>query len=404
MRVKQMAMIIFILAAMSLGCDKSNMSSSGLDREAEETGNNFANYYYKNCKNTSNAYLAAPSVHRECKWEYKECTVKVNKQVLSEEEKLNKYEWKGEFAISCTSPYRLIEGNGQPEEWSESDPRQRTLEQRAFFKQDGKWSFAHKEDVFLPDNVCENPGVVDNASSVEAQQVKKAKTPSPAPDSTTGMEFVQVKGGCFQMGDTFGDGGIDEKPVHKVCLDDFSIGKYEVTQAQWKTVMGSDPSDHIDCGSCPVDKVSWNDIQKFIKKLSSQTGRSYRLPTEAEWEYAARSGGKSEKYSGGDDVDGVAWYADSSGYRSHPVGQRRPNGLGIYDMSGNIWEWCQDWYSEKYYKSSPTNNPKGPSGGRYRVQRGGFYMLDAAEARAAVRSAIGPGQGSSGFGFRLVRR
>lgn len=223
-------------------------------------------------------------------------------------------------------------------------------------------------------------------------------------DPETGMEFVLVKGGCFQMGDTFGDGRSDEKPAHEVCVDDYYIGKYEVTQGQWKNVRGNNPSRFSNCGdNCPVEQVSWDDIQDYIRILNQRTGKTYRLPTEAEWEYAARSGGKSEKYAGGNDVDTVAWYDNNSGSRTHPVGQKQPNGLGIYDMTGNVWEWCQDWYGDGYYKSSPKDNPQGPSSGSYRVLRGGSWSNNAANSRATDRNSVSPGYRSSGLGFRLAR-
>ncbi|MDP2279759.1 MAG: SUMF1/EgtB/PvdO family nonheme iron enzyme, partial [Nitrospirota bacterium] len=219
----------------------------------------------------------------------------------------------------------------------------------------------------------------DNPQSTEDDKMrKKAKNQSEywlamasgkIIDPATGMEIVFVKGGCFQMGDTFGDGESDEKPVHEVCVDDYYIGKYEVTQGQWKAIMGNNPSHFKDCGdNCPVEQVSWNDVQEFIQKLNEKNNPpsppftkggkgGFRLPTEAEWEYAARSGGKSERYSGGNDIDSVAWYNKNSGGKTHPVGTKQPNGLGIYDMSGNVWEWVNDWYDEFYYKNSPKNNP-----------------------------------------------
>ena len=229
------------------------------------------------------------------------------------------------------------------------------------------------------------------------------------------MEFVLVKGGCFQMGDTLGNGGSDEKPVHEVCVDDFTIGKYEVTQAQWEAVMGSNPSNFKQCGgNCPVEQVSWNDIQEFIKKLNATVGadsvrpeansiRPYRLPTEAEWEYAARSGGKSEKYAGDNDLDSVAWYNSNAGSQTHPVGQKQSNGLGLYDMIGNVWEWCQDCYDDSYYKNSTKNNPQGELSGSYRVLRGGAWNNDATNERAAYRRRGTPGFGGSNYGFRLAR-
>lgn len=225
-------------------------------------------------------------------------------------------------------------------------------------------------------------------------------------EPATGMELVFVKGGCYQMGDTFGDGFSYEKPVHEVCVDDFYIGKYEVTQGQWKAIMGNNPSSFKDCGdNCPVESVSWNDIQDFINKLNQKTGKSYKLPTEAEWEYAARSGGKNEKYSGGNDIDSVAWYNKNSGSKTHPVGQKKPNGLGIYDMSGNVWEWVNDWDDENYYKNSPKDNPKGPSSGSLRVLRGGSGISGSGAwgTRTAIRIGLNPGIRDRDLGFRLVR-
>jgi len=222
-------------------------------------------------------------------------------------------------------------------------------------------------------------------------------------DSATGMQMIFVKGGCYQMGDAFGDGAADEKPVHEVCVNDFYIGKYEVTQGQWQRIMGNNPSYFKNCGdNCPVEQVSWNDAQDFIRRLNSRSGKQYRLPTEAEWEYAARSGGRSEKYTGGNDVDAVAWYRSNSGSKTHPVGQKRPNGLGLYDMSGNVWEWCSDWYGKKYYSQGPRDNPDGPSSGYYRVLRGGSCDDTPSGVRVADRVRLEPGYRDYYIGFRVA--
>ncbi len=224
-------------------------------------------------------------------------------------------------------------------------------------------------------------------------------------DPTKVIELVLVKGGCFQMGDTFGDGQADEQPVHTVCVDDFYIGKYEVTQGQWQSVMGSSPSFFKKCGEkCPVEQVSWNDVQGFITKLNAKTGKTYRLPTEAEWEFAARSGGKAEKYAGTSSVAELgkyAWYIANSGGRAHPTGQKQPNGLGLYDMTGNVWEWCQDWYGEKYYSQSSRKNPPGPASGTRRVLRGGAWIFEPAGIRASTRYALTPDVQGDLYGFRL---
>ncbi len=221
------------------------------------------------------------------------------------------------------------------------------------------------------------------------------------------MELVLVKGGCFPRGDGFDAGKPDEKPVHTVCVDDFYIGKTEVTQGQWQSVMGGNPSFFKSCGEkCPVEQVSWNDIQEFIKKLNGKSGKQYRLPTEAEWEFAARSGGRKEKYAGTSsdaELDAYAWYSGNSGGSTHPVGQKKPNGLGIYDMTGNVWEWCQDWYGEGYYGAQiPRKNPPGPASGTRRVLRGGAWLFEPAGIRASARYSLTPVTRNDLYGFRLA--
>lgn len=221
-------------------------------------------------------------------------------------------------------------------------------------------------------------------------------------EPNSGIEFVWVAGGCFQMGDTFGDGDNDEKPVHEVCVNSFVLSRYEVTQGQWKKLMGYNPSKFAKGDNYPVEQVSWDETQNFIRKLNSKSNKFFRLPTEAEWEYAARSGGKKEKYSGGDDIDILAWYKNNSGRSTHPVGTKKPNGLGLYDMSGNVWEWCSDRYSKCYYQQSPRNNPKGESVGPYRVIRDGGWNGSAWLCRPANRDRFMPGNRLDNLGFRLV--
>jgi len=224
-------------------------------------------------------------------------------------------------------------------------------------------------------------------------------------DPTTGMEFIFVKGGCFEMGDTFGDGDNDEKPPHEVCVGNFYMGKYEVTQGQWERIMGSNPSYFKSGSNYPVEQVSWNDVQEFIRRLNQQSGKRFRLPTEAEWEYAARSGGKREKWSGTSseyELGEYAWYNKNSGGRPNPVGQKRPNGLGLYDMSGNVWEWCQDWYDEDYYSRRVRDNPKGPDSGSSRALRGGSWLYYPVSIRVSFRGRYVPSNRNNYFGFRLI--
>jgi len=218
-------------------------------------------------------------------------------------------------------------------------------------------------------------------------------------------EMVFVKGGKFRMGSN--RGGHDEMPIHEVVLNDFYIGKYEVTQAQWYSVLDKDPSQRYfaGCDSCPVERVTWNHVIEFIKKLNEKTGLNYRLPTEAEWEYAARGGPMSHgyKYSGGNLLDSVAWYDANSGNEAHQIGMKKPNELGIYDMSGNVYEWCSDLYSEDYYHMSEENNPPGPAEGTERVIRGGSWFFDRSGLRVADREGGNPDFRYGYVGFRLCR-
>ena len=218
------------------------------------------------------------------------------------------------------------------------------------------------------------------------------------------IEMVKVEAGSFNMGATpeMKSPYEVEKPVHRVTLtNNYYIGKYEVTQALWQAVMGSNPS-HFKGDALPVEQVSWKDCQKFITKLNRLTGKNFRLPTEAEWEYAARGGNKSRgyRYSGSNTIDDVAWYENDALSQTHPVGTKQPNELEIYDMTGNVMEWCQDWYGS--YSSSPQVNPTGAASGSYRVVRGGGWSDSARGCRTSDRDFISPGGRSSDLGLRLV--
>ena len=220
------------------------------------------------------------------------------------------------------------------------------------------------------------------------------------------FEMVYVSGGTFTMGATSEQGSNaydEEKPAHSVTLGGYYIGKYEVTQKLWEAVMGNNPS-NFKGDDLPVENVSWNEVQEFIKKLNQLTGKSYRLPTEAEWEYAARGGGNSRgyKYSGSNTLQDVAWYGENSGSKMHPVGTKSPNELGIYDMSGSVWEWCQDWYNSSYYANSPQRNPTGPASGSNRVRRGGCWLTDVRLCRVSNRGRSAPDFWGNGLGFRLA--
>ena len=219
------------------------------------------------------------------------------------------------------------------------------------------------------------------------------------------IDMVKVEAGTFMMGATYEmqKPYDDEKPVHQVTLtNNYYMGKYEVTQSLWQVVMGSNPS-KFKGDDLPVERVSWNDCQEFISKLNSMTGRKFRLPTEAEWEYAARGGKKSRgcQYSGSSNISKVAWYDDgNSGRKTHPVGTKQANELGIYDMTGNVLEWCQNRYSS--YLSSSQTNPIGANSGSHRVRRGGSWDYAAVYCRSSYRYSDRPDRRNGDLGFRLV--
>ncbi len=259
--------------------------------------------------------------------------------------------------------------------------------------------------------------------------------------------MVLIKGGCFKMGNRFDDGNKDEKPVHKVCVDDFYIGKYEVTVGEFRMFVDDtgykteaeekggmqhwdgeewekkvdvywDNTGFLQTESQPVVGVSWNDTQEFIKWLNMKSGKSFRLSTEAEWEYAARSRGKKYKYSWGNGTPSgnvadkttkktfprwITWEGYDDGFLfTAPVGSFEPNKLGLYDMTGNVWEWCSDWYDKEYYKKSEKQNPLGPPGGVHRVNRGSCWHCGPELNRVTFRSYIYADYRFITLGFRLA--
>ena len=254
-------------------------------------------------------------------------------------------------------------------------------------------------------------GSLTSTASTSSTNALSSNSSSPSGNTITfpvkngiNIEMVKVEAGSFNMGATseMENPFEDEKPVHRVTLtNDYYIGKYEVTQALWKTVMGNKPS-RFKGDALPVEQVSWNDCQKFITKLNKLTGKNFRLPTEAEWEYAARGGKKSRgyQYSGSNTLGDVAWYYDNSGIKTHAVGTKQPNELGIYDMTGNVFEWCQDWRDS--YSSSPLVNPMGAASGSNRVRRGGSWGSSARGCHTSFRNGNAPDDRYGSLGLRLV--
>ena len=219
-------------------------------------------------------------------------------------------------------------------------------------------------------------------------------------------QMVRIEGGTFIMGCTPEQTGCapDEKPAHQVTVRNFELSKYEVTQELWTAVMGENPSRFQNCPQCPVEQVSWNDVQAFLQKLNTGGGR-YRLPSEAEWEYAARGGTQSRgyQYAGSDAPDAVAWYDENSGGRTHPVGQKQANELGLHDLSGNVWEWVQDCWNESY-AGAPSDGQAWESGNRRRrVLRGGSWLIIPWNLRSAYRGGNTADYRSNNLGFRIIR-
>ena len=272
---------------------------------------------------------------------------------------------------------------------------------------------------------------------ISTKSIPAVSDPDLIIDTVTGMEFILIKGGCFEMGDSFsnevnhvdystilsiGDEKNSAKPVHLVCIDDFYIGKYEVTQGVWETIMADNPSffsTGFNTGpNYPVENVNWHDIQKFLTVLNQKSNSNYRLPTEAEWEYAARSGGKEERFAGFSNKNDLYLYAnfcdvnckmlfntedqEDNHEMTSPVGSFKPNGLDIFDMSGNVWELCSDWFDPFYYRVSPQNNPQGPPDGLYRVCRGGSWGSRPRDLSTSFRYYYSPDSINGYLGFRLA--
>jgi len=248
----------------------------------------------------------------------------------------------------------------------------------------------------------------ENEELIDQKDTPKKEKPAPVFSDPFAADMVRISGGTYKMGDEYGDLGKTCLPVHEVTVQSFYLSRYEVTQAKWRAVMGSDPPGlrFKGCIDCPVENVSWNDVQQFIKKLNQLSGKTYRLPSEAEWEFAARGGNESRntKYAGSNDLEEVAWYGTNSGRKTHSVGKKQKNELGLYDMSGNVLEWCQDVWHENY-EGAPTNGSAWVSGGAETggVIRGGSWNGVGVGCRVASRNRYYADYRDYGIGFRLAR-
>jgi formylglycine-generating enzyme required for sulfatase activity len=300
------------------------------------------------------------------------------------------------------SYYRLIHGYSTPEELTRQE-NLKTLFEPVFYLNNEEYRGKSFYSISIPNPDHFNIGAAENLDLWN-------KCPA------TGMEFVWIAGGEFQMGDTFKEGHSSEQPVHKVCLDGYFLGRYEVTQGQWQQVMNANPSRFKNGDRYPVETVSWYDIQEFIKILQLLSGRRYGLPTEAQWEYAAREGGRKVRFGHGQDTidptqanfdgrkQGVMPFLLVGEYRmsTTPVGHFPPNALGVYDMAGNVWEWCADVWDDNAYKKHARQNPVSTSGSSSRVLRGGSWYDYPGLCRSANRDWNDPSNRSGYFGFRLV--
>lgn len=248
----------------------------------------------------------------------------------------------------------------------------------------------------------------------EAEEIVPVAVPAPEPKegdvqtftaNGVSFEMIYIAPGEFMMGDEVGDLDSNFRPVHRVRLGGYWMAKYPVTQRLYQAVTRKNPSEFTGNEERPVERVCWNDAQAFIKQLNALAGDGFRLPTEAEWEYAARGGAKSRgyRYAGSNELGEVAWYLDNSGKQTYPVGQKKGNELGLYDMSGNTFEWCKDWYASDYYARSPLDNPKGADNGNRRVVRGGSWFGDGDYCRVACRRSNDPANFNVNIGFRVCR-
>lgn len=276
-----------------------------------------------------------------------------------------------------------------------------------------EWIEIQKENPYLKVSISRNYQMQERSGEITlsvgelSKTIVVKQTASPWYES---FEMIDVESGAFYMGaqkESSSKENYDENaymieaPVHSVTMSNFAIGKFEVTQAQWVAAMGHNPSS-IQGDNLPVENVTWEQVQEFITLLNENSGKEYRLPTEAEWEYAARGGNKSEgyKYSGFSVLSACGWYYSNSESSTHKVGTKYPNELGIYDMSGNVREWCNDWFD--YYTSSDANNPTGPDNGNMKVNRGGSWTTPAVNCRNSYRHTDFPHEGSQDLGFRLA--
>ncbi len=236
----------------------------------------------------------------------------------------------------------------------------------------------------------------------ELEETSAQSNPQTWKDPLLGIDFVWIPKGCFQMGDRLNAGDQDERPAHKVCLDGFYMGQFEVTQTQYVKIMRKNPSAMKAGNSYPVELVSWKAVHVFLSRLNKLSQKNMRLPTEAEWEYAARSGNKRYKFAGSDSANEVAWSQLNDASIINKVGLKKPNDFGLYDMSGNVSEWCSDWYSSSYYSQSDFNNPAGPNSGSHKVFRGGHFQSFSTQLRVSNRGKGTPHIKLPFVGFRLA--
>ena len=422
---------------LRVACTKLNNEETRLELDREELLQRIAFIEDLTCRDAlETAIRMGGAIHQKCQKEYMECVQALQKKQAAEVASLNGTIHKRESEIlqlwemadSETKEYqRNIERlNEQIEELKKKLANAVSSDQALQKKQAAEVASLNETIHKRESEILQLRKMADSKTkeyqrnierlNEQIEELKKMLESAVSSDSQTsvlgkrtytvnGVSFtmVAVEGGTFTMGATSEQENpkANERPEHQVRLSSYSIGETEVTQALWKAVMGSNPS-YFKGDNLPVENVSWEDCQEFLRRIND-CGEHFRLPTEAEWEFAARGGIKRHGYqfSGLDTIDDVAWYKDNGVNRTHPVGMKRANELGLYDMSGNVSEWCQDWYGP--YSGDVQENPSGPVSGSHRVVRGGCWYYGAGSCRVAIRTGLVPSWRSSGLGFRLAR-
>lgn len=342
-------------------------------------------------------------VNQKCKCQYEDDLIEVARNVshlLMRPELQQATVQKVQPMVTETSDLQLhppamdgVSKHDKPKQQSPSQPEDTIIINNSAKDNSGNFSSSS--------NKPDPPPLVAEKTKLVTQTTRGGTDPISHVEQLTKMQFIWIDGGCFSMGSNNSEkySKRDEKPVHEVCVDGFHLAIHEVTQHQYEKVTGKNPSHFAGHESHPVENISWSDTQEFLRQLNQKSTMQFRLPTEAEWEYARR-GGRNEAVE--NDAHEIAWFRENSDGRTHEVGTKKKNQLGLFDLGGNVHEWCGDWYQADYYKSSPGKNPTGPSSGKSRVFRGGSWKDGKWSLRYGYRDKLHPSYRFKGLGFRVA--